>query len=108
MEEIKKALEGKSLIVDLYSTKYEVYFLVERYRTNGRAAIDLFTKPENEPFATLSVNIPDVILKEREVLIKTWSENEKVADAARKSGLFRDTGKRVSTGFVEAQIWEVI
>jgi hypothetical protein len=39
---------------------------------------------------------------------KAWSENEELAREALVSGLFRDTGVRRRSGFVEAQLWEVV
>jgi len=58
-----------------------------------------------EPIATLTVYIEGVVLQDGELLVKTWSENERIAQQALESGLFEDTGKRVPTGFVEAQVW---
>ena len=64
-------------------------------KTNGQLA------------AVLTVNIPelDKVLKPGEFFVKTWSENETIAKEALASGLFVDTGKRLESGFVEAQIW---
>jgi hypothetical protein len=56
----------------------------------------------------LTVNIPEADLEPGEILVKTWSENESLAAAALASGHFRDTGKRVKTGWCEAEVWEVI
>lgn len=58
-----------------------------------------------EAIATLTVNIPEVPLEEGEFIVKTWSENERIAADCLASGLFVDTGKRVRTGWVMAQIW---
>lgn len=108
-QRIKKALQGKKLEVSAFSQKYSTIFDVGKYSNNNRASIELIMDDyEGEPFCTLTCNLPDVELNNREVLIKTWSENEEVSECARKSGLFRDTGKRVPTGFVQAEIWEVL
>jgi len=56
----------------------------------------------------LTVNIPDVKLGEDEILIKGWSENEPVADAAMKTGWFERTNKIVPTGFAVAEVWRVL
>lgn len=55
----------------------------------------------------LSCNLPKetAMLGAGEFFAKTWSENEGWSQAALDSGIFVDTGVRVRTGFVEAQIW---
>jgi hypothetical protein len=58
-------------------------------------------------YAKLSVNIPEQKLEENEFCIKTWSENEELARIVMESGLFEDTGNRVTCGFTEAQIWRL-
>ena len=60
---------------------------------------------DGEPWATLTVNIPGTVLAEDEVLVKTWSENEELRQPALNTGLFIDTGRRVKSGFVEAEVW---
>ena len=107
-ESIRKSLEGKELVVHAFDHSYTTLFTVCKYSENGRAAIELIMKDDGEPFTTLTCNLNHAPLEDREVLIKTWSENEETAKCALESGLFRDTGKRISTGFVLAQIWEVL
>ena len=74
--------------------------------SGGRPAITIVTE-YGEPFATLTVNLPDEPLEDGEFHVKTWSENKPIADLLRDSIHFEDTGKRVSTGFVEAEIWRL-
>jgi len=68
-------------------------------------ALKLFVLPDWEPYCTLTVNIPGTFLEKDEVLIKTWSENEPIANFLRNGDIFEDTGKRVRTGYVRAEIW---
>ena len=75
---------------------------------NGRLAIQLVDAETEEPIANLTVNLPDEELAEGEFFVKTWSENQPIAAAALASGLFQDTGRRVPTGFVEAQVWRFV
>lgn len=72
---------------------------------NNRIAIQYIT-PSGEPMSVLTVNLPDAELKDDEFAIKNWSENERTAKAAIESGIYEDTGKRISTGFVEAPVWK--
>ena len=73
-------------------------------RYGNRIALDLRSM-DGEPIARLTVNIPEASLEKGEFFVKAWSENERIAEDCLKSGLFWDTGKRVQTGWVEAQVW---
>jgi len=72
------------------------------YKTGGTAVI---LTQDGRRFATLSVNFPEVELEHNEFAVKTWSENEQIAEDALASGLFVDTGKRIQSGYVEASVW---
>lgn len=107
-EQIHKKLEGAKLRVTLYKKPYHTVFHVEQY-DNGRIALQLITDDiYREPFATLTVNLPHAKIGDDEIIVKTWSENEDVARDALAGGRFVDTGKRIPTGFVEAQIWRIL
>lgn len=60
-----------------------------------------------ECWATISVCIPGVRLEPGEFLMKTWSENEPAVRHLLDNG-FRDTDKRVRSGFVQAEIWTFV
>jgi hypothetical protein len=60
---------------------------------------------EDDEWATITTNIPVLELKRGEFPVKTWSENEILRTPLLASGLFVDTGKRVPTGFVDAELW---
>ena len=108
-QRIKKVLQGKKLEVAACGQKFSTVFDVGKYTQNNRASIELvMDNAEHDPFCILTCNLNHVPLKDREIIVKTWSENEETSRCALASGLFRDTGKRVSTGFVQAQIWEVL
>lgn len=81
----------------------EVFVKIKEYE-NGRKAV-LIESAERFPLATLSVNLPNEKLGDGEFFVKTWSENEAIAAAAKASGLFFDTGRTVQTGFVTAPVW---
>lgn len=86
-----------------------LYLFLDFY-DNGRFAINLYDHDnfdpfEEAPYHILTVNLPDFPLEPNEFCVKTWREGEDVARAALASGLFMDTGRRVATGFVEAQVW---
>lgn len=88
------------------SARYRTIYVKRRQYESGRMALQLMM-PDGQLAAVLTVNIPemDKMLKPGEFFVKAWSENETIAKEALASGLFVDTGKRVESGFVEAQIW---
>jgi hypothetical protein len=77
---------------------------------NGAIAISLTGTDEDgfpAPYGALTVSIPGVQLAKDEILVKTWGENEEFRTPALTSGLFQDTGRRVPTGFVAAEVWKL-
>lgn len=88
------------------------YMSQESYMNNGTPAITLYAKEgdELEPWIDLTTNVrgASTFLEEGECLVKTWSENEPYIKPMLESGWFEDTGKRVPTGFVEAQVWKIL
>lgn len=70
---------------------------------NGRTAIELL---ENDPeigpvpYAVATVNMPDVLLADNEVLVKDYSENEGVLDFLIKYNIVTPTPNGVQSGFV--------
>ena len=116
------------LMLDNKSFTYkdeELTFKISKYGDSNEYAIQLFDS-EHFPYACLTLNIPEVELnilgvelKENEIIVKTYSENEGLAKALRNSEWFRDTGQRISVeyvsgrlsglqNFVPIEIWEVI
>jgi hypothetical protein len=79
--------------------------LHESSYADGTPAI-LATDASGAPYATLSVNTGRP-LAPRHLAIKTWSENEGLAEAARTSGLFEETAMTIPTGFVQAPVWRI-
>lgn len=110
MGKLKMINFDKLLDHKFYINDTQVRFEIDEYWDGKRAKISLICCGEDdfqEPYATLTVNIPEVKLEENEILVKTWSENMDIAIAAFKTGLFEDTGKTVPTGFTHAEIWRV-
>ncbi|HNS55596.1 MAG TPA: hypothetical protein PKO34_00965 [Smithellaceae bacterium] len=96
-------LEGRKIVVNGYSTTIHL----EEYSEGGRLAIILVCDDDGQEYGTLTVNMPEVPLEPDEIIVKRWSENVNMSEAALMSGLFQDTGKRVATGFVQAHIWRI-
>lgn len=81
--------------------------LMKASYSNNRLAIQLIDIPSNEPWAMLTVNLPDATLDDGEFFVKTWAENWNTANALMvQTDLFVDTFKSVPTGYVEAMVWK--
>lgn len=84
------------------------------YGAGNRLAIQLLSDEENadkgvfygEPIAVATVNIPEVPLKENEIIIKDYSENSGMLEALKKSGFITDTKREITSGFVTVQVVE--
>lgn len=92
MKETKLTLAGEEM------------FIIERTYMGGAPALQVMSL--DGPFMTITVNVEGYMPPEGHVLVKTWSENEPYREELLKSGLFEDTGQRVPTGFVQAEVWK--
>lgn len=95
---------------DRIQTAFGEAEVVFGFYANGALAVALIAADTGEPIGKLSVNLVDEVhtLSPKEFFAKVWSENEGIAKDALASGLFEDTGRRVPTGHVEAQVWRVV
>jgi uncharacterized protein involved in type VI secretion and phage assembly len=102
------AFENQIIKVPIGNTIHNIKLIAEKYQ-NGRLAI-LGICDDGEEFSVLTTNFPSHshMLKENQTFIKDWSENEQFAQAALKSGFFKDTGSTIPSGFVQVKIWEVL
>ena len=80
-----------------------------RYVHGGQIAITLTDAAGFEPIGIFSVNLAanGVSLAKDEFAVKGWSENAPLFAPMLASGLFRDTGRRILTGYVSAPIWRI-
>ncbi len=84
---------------------------MERYLNNNAMAITIYCIDNSivEPYLDVTTNIDEAntILEDNQILVKTWSENEKYIDELLNSGYFKDTGKRIPINLVVAHVWEI-
>lgn len=73
-----------------------------RHYSNGAIAVQLVHHEEGDPIATATVNIPDTILPEGDILIKNWSENAGIYQALYSAGYIGTVKDRIPTGYVHA------
>lgn len=57
------------------------------YYENGRTAIMLLDVEDNGPVAKATVNVPEVELKDDQIIIKDYSENEGMTEALIAGGI---------------------
>jgi len=78
-----------------------------RKYNNGRSAIELLEMDPAygpTPYMTASVNIPNVLLQDNEVLIKDYSENEGITKFLSKHNIVTPTNNWVKSGYVDVQV----
>ena len=82
---------------------------VGRYPQGGQLAINLVDATTSEPIATLSTNLAayNRPTDADAAGIKVWSENVPLIEPLLASGLFKDTGERVSADHGEIPIWQL-
>ena len=76
--------------------------------SNGRMAIQLSDVYDGSAIATATINVPEIQLEDREVVIKDYSENEGLLDCLVENGVVIKTGKQVQLGFVTCDICYVV
>ena len=70
--------------------------------TNGNLHVQL--KTAEEPYATLSTNVAGIALDKDCFIAKTYSENAGLCEQFIESGLFEETGEKVTAGFASCPI----
>jgi len=82
--------------------------LVFRQYFNKRTAIELIEIGTNEPIAVATVNLPDIDLKQDEVAIKNYSENEGMLNVLITTGIVSTPIDLVHSGYVEIPICRLL
>lgn len=73
---------------------------------NGRTCLIAYEDQDSE-FGVITLNISEISLKEKQIVVKTWFENRwTVQLLTLLPQHFKDTGKRVQVGFLTAPIWK--
>ena len=85
-------------IKNLDNTITNVSVKLSKY-TNGRTRIDLIEESEDGvyPYATCTVNMPNVLLQPDEVLIKDYSENQGILEFLTSNNIVEETENGINT-----------
>jgi len=84
--------------IDLFGSHYHVNLILASY-TDGNPALIMNEVETEDPFATLSVNIPDVPLEEGYFIIKNYSENEDIYNQLVSRGILVPTTQVIPSGY---------
>jgi hypothetical protein len=77
------------------------------YSNNGRVGLRLF-QDDNTPYATATVNIPEAPLGKNKIFVKSYAENEGMAEALEAGGIAQKTGRTLQLGPNEVTEMEII
>ena len=77
------------------------------YYGNGRTALQ-FWNEEDGPIATITTNLPEQVLADDEILIKSYSENEGMLEALVAQGIVSKPVKWVQSGFVAVPVVKLL
>lgn len=89
----------KTFKINSYGNEHEVVVRLSKY-TNDRIAIQLDDAEDGMPYTTATVNMPNVLLEDNEVLIKDYSENEGMLEFLIKNNIVTPTMQGVHAGHV--------
>lgn len=82
-----------------WDTPYEVFIQKGKY-SNGRTSLQLIDASDGIPHSVATVNLPDVLLADNEVLIKDYSENDGMLDFLVNNNIVIPTDRGVQSGHV--------
>lgn len=97
----------KTFTINQLGQTYEVYVSKRKY-SNGRTALELIDAADGLPYAVATVNLPDVLIDQNEVLIKNYSENEGMLEFLIQNNIVKHSGYGVNNGHVWVPVCELL
>ncbi len=101
----KNKIKPKEIVVKFNGLICTVDF---RNYENGRIAIWLTVKRTGEDAAVATVNIPNFPLKDDEVIIKNYSENEGILDVLIQAGVVSESFDKADSGYISADVCKLL
>jgi hypothetical protein len=89
----------KKFKLNAHGTTYDVTVKLSKYN-NDRIAIQLIDVSDGMPYATATVNMPNVLLEDNEVLVKDYSENGGMLEFLMTNNIVTPTMQGVHAGHV--------
>ena len=103
----ESASKSKTFVLNLFGSDEELYFDFNNYANSNALAVQLMS-PMEGPYAVVSVNLPESkLLAPDEFFMKSWSENEQIAQQLVEKGIVQPTGKQANSGFVTAKAYKL-
>lgn len=87
---------------------YNCEIRFSKYVNNNRTAIGLFDTENGENVAIATINMPDEYLKEDEVIIKDYSENEGMLDCLVEAGIISEPIRLARAGYQLANVCKLL
>jgi len=98
--------------IKAFNENVEIELKTDLYHQSKRLCIIAYVVEDNqliESWGKVTVNVPEIPLEENEIIVKVHSENEWVLQLLNLlPDVFRDTQKRIASGFVELQVWKLM
>ena len=93
-----------------FKSKFGEYQLLATFGKygNGQTAIKLIDEEDGMPFAVATVCVEDDLVKENEVAIKDYSENEGMLESLINAGMVEEPHAFVQSGFVKIPICKLL
>ena len=105
LDELPESQNGKKL-VRFKEWVCELQF--GKYHGNDRIAIELVDHKTYEPIAFATVNVPEIPLKENEIIIKDYSENQGMFQALFNAGIVKLNRIDTQSEWVDFYICELL
>lgn len=87
--------------------EWDCIVLVKQY-PNKRTALQLIDAEDGSPVAMATVNLPAESIKQDEVIIKDYSENEGMLAALVGEGIISEPLRKIQQGFVELYVCRLL
>lgn len=91
-----------------FTNKYYEVVVQKKQYSNGRPALVLLDFEDGSPYATATVNLPELNLEDNQTFVKSYSENAGMLDFLVENKIVKYTGKQASNDFVTVDVVEVI
>lgn len=82
--------------------------VLDKYTSNDRTAILLLEKETGDNIAVASINLPKYDLKDDEVIIKNYSENEGILEVLIEAKIISEPSVMIQTGFVKCPVCKLL
>jgi hypothetical protein len=96
-------MDQKIKHTSLYGGEYELSVSFGKY-ANGQTRIQLVDTTDGIPYATATVAVEEHLIKEGEVAIKDYSENEGILSSLVEAGIVENPHNFIQSGYVKIPI----